>query len=774
MQPGEFLTLRPGAAASLIARNPGGAPVRVTLELSGCEGLTLEGNAARRVLPGQDQHFRLRHVVGQEMCGTILARSEDAPRPNWWDRRGWRESALRPALALRVRDEHWVTGSPTVVFPPGVRRQWVHFFNDAERPRPFESAAPEGFLLTGGRGEVAPNDSLRLLLTADTGAGEAGSWKAGPEENRIPWTRMQHRVEAPGPDAVIAIDFGTRNTGIRIRWRRGLVSGKPAGTVDVIGDRAGNARFPTQMVLHLQDKSFRWGSEAAEHVSAQRLTADEVAVDNLKTDLREGVERYAAVRPDWTNAALLCRYFRQIFGRVDEYLRCIGDGAPLGRDTLRLRYTLCRPVLDANDGDEVGRRYEETLLAAMEQLGVRRGDVSMVHEPIAAAIGIARRRETELAALQPGTPVAVVDSGGGTTHVALARVDLEGGQLSLQPAGSYALHLGPENPAIEALEAFKRHGIEDRREVGGNVLDAALAFSLGVEAPKLLESHGRPIPLNLWRGSDRGGSAAPPRARVREILGIARRLKERFAVASSQYLNRSPGEPSQPGEILPFPHREDLQGVYLVHALYEEHLLEPILSPVVAELGTRTVRERPAGGLGLEEIRHVFFVGGTAIDPFVRRHFLRAFPSTGPEKDPEAQTAARFDERLNAVVEGAVWCDERLFPSAPFDLELRIQDEVHPVLRAGQPLLPISATPPRFFTQTLLPGQELDARLRAPVLGAEVDVDLCRGFYRNGSGDPEEVTLRLHCSREEGVTASLQSIGGTRPQWRLLLCPENE
>jgi hypothetical protein len=308
--------------------------------------------------------------------------------------------------------------------------------------------------------------------------------------------------------------------------------------------------------------------------------------------------------------------------------------------------------------------------------------------------------------------------------------------------------------------------------VGGNVLDSALLFGLATEASRLLESEGRPIPANIWlRAGDRpspAGSMAA-QARVRDIRNIARRMKERFARASTQYLNRAPGAIRSPDEVLPFPHREDLQGLYLVHALYDENVLGPVLDPVVGELGQRIVAARTGGALIPSDVRRVFFVGGTNVDPFVRKHFGRLFPFAHADDDPDSQSDARIAERLNAVVDGAVWFGERLYAPSPLTLTLHAGEREETLVEAGAPLVPEALAAPRFFAAPLQPGEELEARLVAAGGGLAEPLEVARGFYRNDTAAPQEVVVAATVARERGCVAEVQAPGGRLPLWRLQL-----
>jgi hypothetical protein len=175
-----------------------------------------------------------------------------------------------------------------------------------------------------------------------------------------------------------------------------------------------------------------------------------------------------------------------------------------------------------------------------------------------------------------------------------------------------------------------------------------------------------------------------------------------------------------------------------------------------------------AGGVRPSAVRHVFYVGGTNIDPFIRQHFSRAFP-LAQERDPEAQSAARVKERLYAVVDGAVWSEEVLFQPSPLALTLVLNEREEPLLSEGEPLLPAAVASPRFFTEPLDPGAELQAALVASGGGLAEPVRVAEAFYRNASDEPRDVVLAIQVSRERGATAEVRLETRRVEQWRLAL-----
>ncbi len=776
------IDLRPEGALYLVANNVGSDAVRIRIDTSRLRGLLLVNSSEARAEPHQAVAFELRHQANESVGGTVDLFSEDGQRPRpsiqepqarWWQPRAERHTPLRAQDFVRLVEDLWIIGSPCLLFPPGVRRQFVRVWNDADRARSFSSQVPAGYRITNitvplekKAPELFAQDAAGLTLMVeslpDRGPGGADAeWLAGPDAEVVSIRRLSAVSADLGADVVIAIDFGTRNTGVRVRWRHELVVGKPRGTVDVIGDRDGNARFPTEMALHRAGRTFRWGSE----VPRGDLNADEVRISNLKTLLRVNSEPYLRDNPHWTNAYLLERYFEQLFTRIDAYFRTVDPA--LSRDGINIRYVLSRPVLDANEGDEQGRRYQQALRIALHGCGVGEDRITFVQEPAAAAYGIAKRRAAELLALKESTPIAVVDAGGGTTDIALARVSLRDGRVALDIRATHALHLDPENPALPAVQHF---GAKDRIEFGGDVLDYALTYRLLTDASGLLETEGRPVPARVE-------VAATPlpleeqRRSEAELVRSCRRMKEAFAYVSTQHLARAADQPAREHEHYIFANRPEYEGIYLEQSLFGSHLIAPILRTPLQEMrGAMEEKGFEEQGIRPSQIRHVFYVGGTNIEFYLRQQFQEVFPNS-PQLMAEGHEGieGRIAERLNAVVEGAVWCDEALFAASPLALSVTVPGIDRSVIGLGDPLPPESTPIFSPLPVRLEPLQELEAELRAACDEFSEVLTIARGFYRNTSDTGQDGTLQVRISREKGVIATLVVNGRNYEQWRIAL-----
>lgn len=774
------VVLPPNGAFYLVARNSGSDSIRVRVDTTRLRGLRLIGDAEVRADRQQAVAFALRHLPDENISGFVTVWSDDGPRPHpsahepqspWWAVHAARQQRLHAEELVRIAVDRWIIGSAALLFPPGVRRQYVRIWNDADQGRSFVSDVPAGYRITNvtlpidrKAPDVFAHGQVELIAEAPLDRLSKGAdpeWFAGPDAEPIPLRRLGSVAGNVGEDVVIAIDFGTRNTGVRARWRHSLVEGKPKGVVDVIGDRDGNARFPTEMALHRNGRSFRWGSD----VPRGMLGQDEIRIRNLKTLLRVDAEPYLQENPRWTNAYLLERYFEQLFGRIDDYFKTAD--ASLSRDNLNIRYVMTRPVLDANEGDTQGRRYELALTTALEQCGVAATQITFVHEPVAAAYGIAKRRAQELLAMGEGAAVAVIDAGGGTTDIAIGYVSLREGRVALDIRGTYALHLDTANPALRAVERF---GTSDRHEFGGDVLDYALTDRLLTDATALLETEGRPVPQRL-EVSTTPLDPAEQQRRESELVLSCRTMKEAFAHVSTQHLTRSATQAVREHEHFIFANRPEYEGIYLEQSLVGDQLIAPILQAPLESLREEMEADGfEAQGIRASKVKHIFYVGGTNIEFYLRQQFQEAFPNS-PRLQAEGQEGVeeRIAERLNAVVEGAVWCDEALFGASPLTLTLALNQTEKWRLPQGDPLPPESAARVDRFLVQLEPFQELDATLSAAGSGLPEALSVARGFYRNTSESMQEGALQIRVSREKGVTATLVINGRSYEQWRVAL-----
>jgi molecular chaperone DnaK (HSP70) len=264
-------------------------------------------------------------------------------------------------------------------------------------------------------------------------------------------------------------------------------------------------------------------------------------------------------------------------------------------------------------------------MQALVFCGVSPEQTLFVYEPAAAAYGIARRRSEELLTLGEGACVAVIDAGGGTTDIAVAKVSMRDGRLSLDIKGAYALHLASGNPALAPVVRF---GSTDRLELGGDVLDYSLTHKLLTNASDILETEGRPAPQRVEVSSE-PLEQDERRRREAELVLSCRLMKEAFAFVSVQHLTPTAGQKAHAHEHCIFANRPEYEGVYLEQSLVGDHVIGPILKGPIEDL--REQMELAAdkeGGVRPSSVRQVFYVGGTNIEFYFRQHLHEAFPNS--------------------------------------------------------------------------------------------------------------------------------------------------
>ncbi|HLJ56392.1 MAG TPA: hypothetical protein VKT77_15240, partial [Chthonomonadaceae bacterium] len=408
--------------------------------------------------------------------------------------------------------------------------------------------------------------------------------------------------------------------------------------------------------------------------------------------------------------------------------------------------------------------YEAALLAALGRCGVEEENIRFVHEPVAAAYGIARRRAGELLALGEGTPVAVVDAGGGTTDIAVARISLREGRVSLDLAGSYAVHLDAANPALPAVQHF---GASDRIEFGGDVLDFALTHRLLTDAAAILETEGRPVPARIEAASAPQSPEERRRSEL-ELVLACRTMKEAFAYVSTHHLARAASQPLRDHEQFMFANRPEYEGIYVEQSLFGTQIIAPILAAPLQDARSQMEQQGLADrGIRPSQVRHVFYVGGTNIEYYLRKQFQELFPNS-PRLEAESQEGIeqRIAERLNAVVEGAVWYDEAMFAASALALDVTVGALRRTVLSVGDPLPPETSAPTVPFTVRLEPLEELEAAMTASAPGLDGPLEVARAFYRNESEALQEGSLRVRICAERGATAELVINGRRYEQWR--------
>ena len=743
---------------TMTAENAGFASTSVRVKFLNASGI-LPGKLDPRTLnPSSTVRFVIERKPGESLSGDLIGESQDAPRPEkkWWERKNWRQEKFRLDGLGELSQERWVIGAETLLFPPGVAFQFLSVWNAASRDRDLTLEAPSRFRLsqmgadmdrksrTIGRGNRV---EFRLEPLKGETSPPSFLWSVLPELDPVSVIRLKAKPISAGVAAVVAIDFGTRNTSVRIRWRQEVVEGKPAGTVDVLGDER---RFPTLMAVHQRFDEPYFGTEAE-----GKLRNEEGfdAIEGLKTAMRNGDEPYLSRNPLWTVEWLVERYFHFLFDKLDQYLETLS----LRREDLEIDFVVTRPVLDKATGDHLGSSYEMLIELAALRCDIPEKRLYFMLEPEAAANCLAHTHRAQLLKIQ-GETIAVVDAGGGTTDILLAKVKGEGGNISLDVLASYSLR-PEEDPASVMRCALAHFALSQKatnaarveNEMGGDTLDRALAHRLTYQASDVLETRGRPVPLLL----------SPEITNALDYLQEMRNVKENFVQKSEQYLCFPRDYSPEPDEAAPFPEAKELEGVYVSHPLYDDFILKEVLRAPFDALKTQMTQEARLRNEPLE-VKHLFCVGGTNLDRAVRHHFRTLFPGLREELPLSEQ------ERVCAVAEGAVLRGETLFLSSPLTLSLRYRPsameeaQTKILLQEGASVLSDEVRRLSYNIRfDLTDYRELEAELIAEGGGLDFPVIVGKAYAVAHSVENEARSLTVDISVKEGIVIKLSQPNGT-------------
>ena len=126
--------------------------------------------------------FALQHVPEESIAGVVQLFSEDGPRTrqsarepqsHWWEPRAMRQEQRRAQDLVRIVAERWVIGAPNLLFPQGVRTQYLWIRNDSDRERIFSSDVPAGYKVSNytlpletNPPAISPSGTTELIVEA--------------------------------------------------------------------------------------------------------------------------------------------------------------------------------------------------------------------------------------------------------------------------------------------------------------------------------------------------------------------------------------------------------------------------------------------------------------------------------------------------------------------------------------------------------------------------------------------------------------------------------
>ncbi len=234
------------------------------------------------------------------------------------------------------------------------------------------------------------------------------SFSCGTAKCQVPVFMIPRDASLDIPNLVYGIDFGTHGTSIAVR-------DTVSGNTTFLGP---SRRFSSHITMPDVERpeTWRFGSDVSDD--------DAFVYRNLKTDVRSSQE----VSPD--PRVVLDWYLRKLLKNwIEPDLKSKIKNPKSGN----VLFVFTLPVLD--NGDEF-RRQHDAMLQAIQSAGYPfLGQVQTLLEPEAALFAALR----EVNNMEPDSPVVILDSGGGTTDVTVAKLRYEDGQCRLGDVSSASL-----------------------------------------------------------------------------------------------------------------------------------------------------------------------------------------------------------------------------------------------------------------------------------------------------------------------------------------------
>ncbi len=697
--PPQLLSLLPAQPEwDLPLRNlgPGALPFRLEVSTPHIEVI---GTPSGEMAGGKDRNvrLRLRPDAPAQVTGVVTVWARDAARRHWWIKDEERE-VRAPLTITRRQAATLYVPTQTLLFADAAPTQCLHLFNQGDEPAPVTVQVPPAFTLS----KTTSLPGERVLGFTIEAHGAAAVWvtRAAPlgAERTLEVTcgSQKHRVELrpllpPSrdrfkPDYVVGIDFGTRNTSLRLR---------KVGAPDEAPLSIGEDRFPSTLFVNpAHPKSAVIGNEAwTAWINAWNDPAqpEVFLVNGIKTLIRLDLEPYTEkYGPEWSVAHLLRLYLAELRRMIHQHLDKQGI-----KDESNILYVLTLPVLDT--GEKYARQEERMRLAASQAGFPDDPDlVWTITEPRAAAQQIAHAlphyagREGFPPGIGADTRLCVVDAGGGTTDVCVGVLKIdESGRWSFVERKGGALTKAP-GPALDLFQellypqtdsSVRGRVRPDDREIGGNVIDMEIGYRAvpnGSDQPHFVPNAWTVLYPKLT-------DAASLPLRVDNFLTGIRKLKEQLSDFERHKINLAEEDEGdlELDKYFGSSQQDAMAGCDTIFDYPKD------IAPVIEDQW-----KDPNVGVHLQEILKeaggcdvVVPVGGTTLIPTFLKE-LRKWSGLELAEMPKK-------ERMTAVANGAVWTyDARMERMLPMPLTLHIQigrdilEKI--VLNAYQPLAAIS------------------------------------------------------------------------------------
>jgi len=678
---------------------PGTLPFRVEVSTPHVEVI---GTPSGEMSGGKERTVRLRlHPdAPAQVTAVVTVWARDAERSRWWIKDEERE-VRAPLTITRRQAAHIHVPAQTLLFADAVPTQCLSLFNEGDEPAVVLVQAPPAFTVsqaTSSPGErvlsltIDGHGSVMVWITkaAIIGAERTLEVACGSQKFTVDLRPLLPPVRTLfKPDYVVGIDFGTRNTSLRLR--KVAVSEEEPISI-------GEDRFPSALFINpAYPQNAVIGSDAVNAWNDPTQPEDVFLVEGIKTLVRLDLEPYTEKHgPEWTVATLLRLYLSELRRMLAQYLEKESI-----KDEGNILYVFTLPVLDA--GVKYARQEERMRQAASLAGFPDDSDlVWMITEPRAAAQQIAHSLPT-YAGMQgfptgigADTRLCVVDAGGGTTDVCLGTLKIDkDGRWKFEETKGGAL-TKPSGPAFEMFqgllypqtqEGLSRRVRPDDREIGGNMIDMEVGYRSvpnGSDLPHFVSG--------AWTAlyPEFADIKLLPR-RAENFLDGIRKLKEQLSNFEHHKIDLSE-EDEGDLELAKYFGSTQVDALAGCDPIFD---YPKDVAPVIEDQW-----KDPQVGAHLKEMLSeaggcdvIVPVGGTTLIPTFLKE-IRKWSGLELAEMPKK-------ERMTAVANGAVWTyDARMERMLPMPLTLTIevggQSRKKTVLNAYQPLAAVSTLSQRY------------------------------------------------------------------------------
>lgn len=283
----------------------------------------------------------------------------------------------------------------------------------------------------------------------------------------------EEKIDLIPPRYVVGIDFGTENTSVYY--------------LDVIEDKiesikiGGDTSIPSYMYFY-HDRPYdppAFGITAKNEASTRREEEGDLIKDIkllLGRDNDSYISRY--MNSKYTNEYLLVEFLTFLKREIDLFI------SQKNSARVKVKYVFTLPVLD---NGELYKEQKEKMKKAIKDVFSNKidieKDVKFIKEPQAAALYFFSPEtlsSLELPPFENNDTICIYDSGGGTTDIALLRINTgDGGKDSFEVLGTLGTRMPGENEFEDEEEIIRFAG----RIVDETVLDLIVKNSTGSSNP---------------------------------------------------------------------------------------------------------------------------------------------------------------------------------------------------------------------------------------------------------------------------------------------------